>query len=186
MTTEQVLFSTAVESLYRQALKGRLSEVLKLRLRHAGLDLTRPLLPAYPRRVWVRSLELTAEELYPGLEREEALAHLGSAFIEGYAHTLVGGAVMSMSRLLGPGRTLARLTRSLRTSNNYSEARLTAHAANRYALWVNEPADTEGFMEGALRTSLRMAGAREPHVQRVRAGPEACEYVLSWALAEAA
>ena len=77
MTTEQVLFSTAVESLYRQALKGRLSEVLKLRLRHAGLDLNRPLLPAYPRKVWVRSLELTAEELYPGLEREEAMERLG-------------------------------------------------------------------------------------------------------------
>ena len=89
MTTEQVLFSTAVESLYRQALKGRLSEVLKLRLRHAGLDLNRPLLPAYPRRVWVRALELTAEELYPGLEREEAMARLGASFIEGYAHTLV-------------------------------------------------------------------------------------------------
>ena len=186
MTTEQVLFSTAVESLYRQALKGRLSEVLKLRLRHAGLDLNRPLLPAYPRKVWVRSLELTAEELYPGLAREEAMAHLGEAFIQGYSNTLVGSAVMSMSRLLGPGRTLARLTRSLRTANNYSEARLTAHAPNRYALWVNEPEDTEGFMEGVLQAGLRMAGAREPLVQRVRAGPAACEYTLSWALAEAA
>lgn len=186
MTTEQVLFSTAVESLYRQALKGRLSEVLKLRLRHAGLDLNRPLLPAYPRRVWVRALELTAEELYPGLPREEAMEQLGQAFIEGYARTLVGSAVMSMSRLLGPGRTLSRLARSLRTANNYSEARLTAHAANRYALWLNEPADTEGFMEGALRAGLRMAGAREPHISRTRAGPEACEYTLSWALAEAA
>ena len=112
--------------------------------------------------------------------------HLGHAFIEGYAHTLVGSAVMSMSRLLGPGRTLARLTRSLRTANNYSEARLTAHAPNRYALWVNEPSDTEGFMEGVLHAGLRMAGAREPLVQRARSGPAACEYSLSWALAEAA
>ena len=73
-----------------------------------------------------------------------------------------------------------------RTSNNYSEARLTAQAANRYALWVNEPADTEGFMEGALHAGLRMAGAREPLVARARTGPAACEYTLSWALAEAA
>jgi uncharacterized protein (TIGR02265 family) len=186
MSTEQVVFSNTVESLYRQALRGRLSQVLRLRLRHAGLDLDRPLLPGYPRSVWLRALELTGEELYPGMEREDAMRALGHAFIQGYARTLVGTAVMSMSRLLGPGRTLARMTRTLRTSNNYAQARLTAHGPNRYELWMNEPADAEGFMDGVLEAGLRMAGAQAPLVARKRLGQNACEYAISWAVGEAA
>ena len=49
-------------------------------------------------------------------------------FWSGYEKTLVGSALTAMLRVLGPKRTLERMTRNFRTANNYTEVTVEALA----------------------------------------------------------
>ena len=79
MAQERLMFAHAVEALFGRALRGQVTERLKARLRQAGLDLDRPLLPAYPIAVWIAALEISVSEpaYYEGLLKA-ALEEIGT------------------------------------------------------------------------------------------------------------
>jgi uncharacterized protein (TIGR02265 family) len=164
---QRVVFRQVVEALLTHALRGRVTPRLRERLRRAGLDVDRPLLPAYPVSQWAACLDVIAEEAYPHLPREDAFARMAADHVDGYGHTLVGKALYGVMRVLGPRRTLKRMTENLRSSDNYTRVTVTELGAGLWSLHFNTRVVAPGYAEGVIAGLLRVAGAR--NVQAVRA-----------------
>jgi uncharacterized protein (TIGR02265 family) len=120
-----VVFDHTVEGLFLIALKGRLSSVATARLRAEGMDLSNKLLPAYPFATWKRCLEIAVMDLYGKLPRPEGYRRLGHDAVNGMCKTVLGRAMLGVTRLLGPLRALRRLDHNLHSADNYVRARLT-------------------------------------------------------------
>lgn len=115
---QPAFFAPAFEALYLRGLGDEVTPALRQRLAALGLDLSQPLHAAYTFDTWLRCLECTADALHPDVERAEGIARLGLAFLRGFQGTLIGKAIFQMSRLIGVERTLLRMDRNARTTNN--------------------------------------------------------------------
>lgn len=177
---EQVVFEQTIEGLFLRGLKGRLSPRAHQRLKEIGVDLSRGLLPAYPFSTWMRSLEVAAEEVFGSHPTEEAMFKLGETLIEGYQLTLLGRAVLSMAKVLGPRRTLLRSTQNFRSGNNYTETKLSELSPTSAELWMNEVGAYPSFTQGILVAALRAAGAQELKVEVVGYDGHAATYRVGW------
>lgn len=180
MSNERVIFGNTVDSLYRRTLDKDLPQELRARLKTLGMDLDAPLQAAYPHAVWVRCLDEVGRTLHPELPLEGARRQLARRMIEGYAQTVMGAAVLTMARVLGPMRSLGRMTHNFRSGNNFTETRLTVVGPKSADLWFNEPEATEGFVEGVLEEGLERIGVKGLTITRTRQGPESCTYRVQW------
>lgn len=177
---ERLVFGQVVEGLVKHGLKGRLTPALSARLRSEGLDLERPILPAYPVELWVRCLHAIVDLDAPELGREEAFRQLGARMVDGMGETLVGKALFSLLRLIGPRRLVQRLPRDLASSDNYTNATLTELGPTEFRLWMNSNPRLPGYAESLLASMLRMGGAKEPRVEVTRQTDTETEYLLRW------
>lgn len=180
MADELLIFEQTIEALFVRALGGRLTPDCKVRLRQAGLDVDQKLKPAYSFKSWMTFIRIAAEELYPGVPMEEGTFKLGEAHIEGFRETMLGRAVLSLLRVLGPRRTLNRATQNFRAGNNYTESRLTEHGPGQFELWMNEVGDFPAFTAGIIHAGLTIAGAKELRVEPADYDGHACTYRISW------
>ena len=176
--TEKLIFAQTFEGLLR-SLGGKLTPQLVAGLRERGLDTSASLLPAYPLRVWIEVLSFVARQCHAGLAPDAAVAAVGRHFMDGYGETMVGRAMMAMMRLIGPRRTLERVTRQFRTGNNFSETKLTPVGATEYHLWVNE-VQLAGWYVGILSRGLEMAGGREVEVELLQRDAGAGTFRVRW------
>ncbi|RKG85929.1 DUF2378 family protein [Corallococcus terminator] len=174
------VYVQVVEGLLQHGLRGQVSPRLRERLRQAGVDLDRPLLPLYPVPLWTRCLHIVVEETYPGTPREEAFRRLARAHVEGYGATLLGRAVMSVMRLLGPKRVMQRLPEVLRGTDNYTEAVLTELGPAHYELRINSVVDAPGYAEALFEAVLQVGGAQAPRATKLREEQDGTVYVLTW------
>jgi uncharacterized protein (TIGR02265 family) len=177
-TQRRLVFEHTFEGLFRFALRERLSGQAWEALREAGVDLSRPLLPAYSHETWRRSLELAAADIYPRLPRSEAWRHLGRDVANGMVHTLMGRAMVGVARLLGPLRSLRRFNNTLRSADNYVESRVTELSPTACEVWFNEVMEQPSYYQGVLEASLALAGARNVRTRVLgREGPGAVLHV---------
>ena len=123
-----------MEGLFVRALKERLTPALIQELRAAGLDVERPLLPAYSRAVVNATIGIVARALYPTVPIEEAWYQIGKQYLFGTKKTTLGSATLALLRVMGPKRALNRLARTFRTTNNYMEVDLRPQADGRFEL----------------------------------------------------
>lgn len=177
-TREPLVFPQSFEGLIR-ALGDQLDERCVGRLKQVGIDTQGKLAPAYPLEVWLGALKVAADTLAPQLPLEEGAAVVGRRFVEGFSGTLIGGALLTTVRLLGPERMLTRMTRNLRTGTNYLEATLQPLGPGRYALTCR-PVVVAGFYVGLFLAGLEASGARHPSVQVVRREGEEAVYDIAW------
>jgi len=173
-----VVFGNSVESLVR-VLGPALDETVRQKFLALGIDLFKPN-PAYPYELWIQALQLAMNLLWPGVGREVATYRMGRAIFESYGQTVMGKALMALVKVLGPRRALERMSRNLRTTNNYSETRLTEVGPNRYELWVNKVAFPHYF-RGLLEAGLESGGAAEVKVEVGSvSATEGVAFGLSW------
>jgi uncharacterized protein (TIGR02265 family) len=178
---QRVVFAPVVEGLIRHGFQGNVSPRLRERLRMAGLDLDRPLLPAYSVPLWMNCLRIIVEEAYPGVAPEEGFRRLASRHVEGYGHTLFGRAVYRVMRLLGPRRMVQRLPQTLRGTDNYTEADVVELGPREFEMRMNSVFDSPGYVESLFESLLRVTGAESPHVEKTRVEAEHTTYRLTWA-----
>ncbi|HEX8435892.1 DUF2378 family protein [Archangium sp.] len=157
----RLVFEHTIEGLFRFSLRNRLSAPAWQALREVGLDLSKPLLPAYTHETWRRALELTVVDLYPALPRAEGWRNLGREVVNGMVHTLMGRAMVGVARLLGPLRSLRRFNNTLRSADNYVESRLTELSPTSCEVWLNEVMDQPSYYQGVIEACLTLAGARD-------------------------
>ncbi|WP_163997723.1 DUF2378 family protein [Pyxidicoccus caerfyrddinensis] len=179
---QRLVYVQVVEGLLQHGLQGKVSPRLKQRLRQVGVDLDRPLLPAYPVPLWMHCLSVIVEETYPGMPREEAFRRLAETHVQGYGRTVIGRAVYGVMRLLGPRRLVQRLPQTLHATDNYTEAELVERGPTTYEMKMNSVLDQPGYVESLFESMLRVGGAESPKVTRIHVDPEApsSTYQLTW------
>jgi uncharacterized protein (TIGR02265 family) len=180
MANELLVFEQTIEAVFVRGLQGRLPANCKARLRHAGLDLDQRLRPAYPFDAWMAFLRIAAEELYPGQTLEQGAWKLGEACITGFQETMLGRAMLSLLRVLGPRRTLMRATQNFRAGNNYTESRLKELGPHNFELWMNEVGSLPSFTAGIIFAGLKTAGATSIRIEMDGYDGHACTYRISW------
>lgn len=180
MADELLVFEQTIEAMFHRALNGRLTPTCKARLKEAGLDVDQKPRPAYPLVSWMTFLRIAAEELYPGEPLDSAAFKLGLAYMEGFRETMLGRAVLSLLRVLGPRRALARTSQSFRSSNNYQESRLTELGPRHFELWLNEVGSLPTFTSGLIHGGMKVAGARDIHIDLDGYDGHACTYRIKW------
>lgn len=180
MPDNRIVFDTTIEALFVRALNGRLNPQTKARLREAGLDVDKKLLPAYTFEQWKNFLAIGAEGAFPHLAPEQAHQELGRLLIDGYRSTFIGRALFPLLNLLGPRRGLDRLSRSFRSGNNYTETRFVEVGANTYDLWMNETTDYPQFMQGILLEGTRDFKVDRFDVNILKKDSEGVTFRISW------
>ncbi len=180
MADDRLTFSPTVEALFLKGMGSQLTPALRERLAAAGLDLSRPLLPAYPAGRVAEWIELVLPEVYPGEPRPEALRRLGRRSVDAYTETAVGRALLSMLRLVGLRRVLQRMTSAMRTGGNYLETHCTVHGPADVELWINDVNGMPEYFEGMLVATAAMCRV-EAEVSLVAVSPPACTLRVRWA-----
>ena len=161
--SQPLVFSHSLQSLLSRAFPSGVPAALKEKLRGMGVELERPLLPAYPKDTWSRCVEHGARYAFPAEPRELGWRRMGERMVEGYQETMIGRAMFSTLRLLGPRRMLLRSQKSFRSGNNYTEVRLTDVAPTVLDVWFNETDEVlRQFTLGLVLAGMRSAGAEEP------------------------
>ncbi len=176
----ELVFEQAIEGLFKMALRPRMTEQLEARLLQAGLDLSRPLRPAYPRAEWNDFVRIAAESLWPGKSPEVAYRELGRALIDGYTQTLMGKAIASIVKLIGPRRMLERMTRNLRSGGNFNLTRVTDLAPQEVEFWINEPYLHPAYVAGMLEAALQLSGAKGVALAVLARDGQGCTYRIHW------
>jgi len=176
---ERWVFEHAVDGLFRGPLRDRLSASALQALCEVGIDLSKPLLPAYSSETWGRALHIAAADLSTELPHEASWRRLGQELINGLVHTLVGGAMVNVATLLGPLRFLRRLNSTLRNADNYVEARLQDVSPTSCEVWINDVMEQPAYYRGVLEALITLAGGREARTRLL-----SCEGRGAWFLAE--
>lgn len=182
MATEQLVFGTTIEGLFLKGLKGKIDARLTQDLRERGLDLERPLLPAYPRTVVNALIHHTAITLFPELPIEEAFYRVGKHVTPGQAATLLGSAALKLVSLVGPRRTLERLSRTFASTNNYMTVNLRKLGDTSWELELHPSNEYPLYMAAVLEDVLTLAGAKDLSVRVAKHDKEReqCVYAITW------
>lgn len=155
--SERLFFAHTVEANFLRAFPP--TAAARARYAAAGLDLSRPLLPAYPYDVWRRCLAIQREEYFPGLEPEVAGRRQGARYVASYFETMLGRALLALLRLIGPARVLARMSANFRSGNNFSAVSVSFPAERTARLEVNDVfAESPAYVVGMLEEGMRLAG----------------------------
>jgi uncharacterized protein (TIGR02265 family) len=175
---EPLAFASMVEGLRRAM--GTLDERTHRKFEELGLPMRGKMEQTYPRDLWVRVCLFAGQQLNPTFSPEQQRVALGRRFVQGYAETLVGKALLAAMRVLGPKRALARLERSFRTGNNYSRVTFRETEGGGIELDVLGAPYPEWY-EGMVYESLVVTGAKDIEVKAVKfQPPELTTYRVSF------
>lgn len=175
---EKLAFGHSMEAILSAA-KPVLDAQLISALQSVGLDPTKKLLPAYPADLTRKVVLLCALALNPTKPEGEALRAFGRRFIQRYGDSLIGKALLTASRLLGPKKMLDRVASQFRTANNYLETKVTHLAPGSAELWCNDIAHGAWF-EGIIVEMLENAGGKEPRALVSKSDASGTVFSISW------
>lgn len=176
----EVVYESTVDVLFRRALKSRMTERCRARLKEAGIDLDAPLKSTYPRLTFIRGLIIATEDLFPGMLRDKAMFELGGLVFSHFSETLVGRTALTLMKILGPRRTLGRMTQSYQSSNNFMEARVTERAPTHVELWLSQCSGVPTYYLGGIYRAFTLIGVQGLDVGVKAIEGNACVLAISW------
>ncbi|MCC6338337.1 MAG: DUF2378 family protein [Myxococcales bacterium] len=177
--TEKLYFENAFHSTFGVALKDKLTSHFRARLK-AELDLDlEKLRPAYPYTTLVSAIRMTQAELFPGVPSEESEAQLGALAFRGFASTMIGRAIVQITKLLGPARSLARMTHNTKSSMNFMDLASRKLGPGCYELETDEIGELPFFYQGMFQEGLS-ATAKNLRVEVVSTDGHHVLYRISW------
>ncbi len=174
---ERVVFGTSMEGIHRALTPPTPQE--KAAFVKAGVVDGR-FASAYPLDQYMEILDACANSRFADAEPLERYTRVGRLFWAGYEKTLVGAALTALLRVLGPRRTLDRMTRNFRTANNYTECSVETLAPNHHFVRVNYVA-RPGFYLGIIESGCVRAGAKDLSVTFVESTNESPVFEVKWA-----
>jgi uncharacterized protein (TIGR02265 family) len=175
----QVVYKEPFEQLLKYGIRERLTPALKQRLKAAGFDCD-DVKPQYPKEIFTPCVEAAREALYPGLPREEGLFRLGESLVEGATQTVMGKAMLSMGKLVGPEKTLLRSHLQYRGGTNFTEVRLSKLGERHYEFWMNDGAEIPQFGAGTLAATIKYTGGKDVRVVAAKIEPPALTFDIRW------
>jgi uncharacterized protein (TIGR02265 family) len=192
---EPVAFDQLMEGLLLHAMKDRLDTEAQRKLLALGVDVSRPLVSAYPLATLLGTLKLCAELRYPELPREEARYQLGLRTLEGFGSTPMGKALFGMARTWGPRRMLGHMTRVFQTGINFARARsaelpggdleVTVEVLPEYRASIHHrPGLDPYFIRGIITQLMEVCGARAPVTLMPPKDPEGLSFSYRVSMAQ--
>ncbi|MCU0695417.1 MAG: DUF2378 family protein [Myxococcaceae bacterium] len=179
MSGDRPIPGKLVKGVFQRVLFADLSAELIAALAGAGLDLSVPVQEAYPRPVWYRSIELTADSLFPDGDQASRLRRLGRHVIEVLeARKLLKGPWLSMAKLMGPRRALKQ---AAEMGGQYSPVQLDVRERSSRELEVTVAEDQQAeFLAGLLEGLVGVLGGKAPAVRVESAGNGRAVMAASW------
>jgi uncharacterized protein (TIGR02265 family) len=135
---------------------------------------------AYPLIQYTDLLDACGESRFSHLAPLERFAEVGRLFMKGYEKTLIGNALLAVLRVLGPKRTLERMTRNFRTANNYTEVTVEPLAPNHHRVRITH-VTRPGLFVGLLEVGCTYAGAKDLSVTLLEHAGQVAQYEVKWA-----
>ena len=175
---ERLIFSPSVEALLIRGVGDQLTDELRAEVREMGIDLSRPLLPAYSTAVWNRVVDHIATSLHPELSMSEAQYELGQSTVYGFERTTLGKAMVAVSKLIGPRRALLRFAGSSRSSNNYSSMEAREISPNEIEMIACPFEGDSEYVRGCLCALIDLTGGKNGDVEVVAYDEEQERLVL--------
>ena len=105
---------------------------------------------------------------------------LGARAVDVFAESVMGSAMFGLLRVIGPMRTIGRMTKNFRTGANYIDTRATQMGPSAFDIWFNEVNGMDGFYRGMLESGLRHVGAKGLKVDVTACDTHECAYRASW------
>ena len=173
----KLIFGHALEGLLRTLGPERSAQDAQV-LRQLGLD-PEALEVTYPLETQVALVDYLAQSRWGHLPREEAYAAVGRAAVLAYESTLLGRVLLQMLRVLGPERMLYRLTKTLRSINNYTETQVRELGPGHFEVWLNV-SPRPHFTRGMLEQGLIGAGARNVRGGLMAGSDGGAVFYLRW------
>lgn len=174
---DKVVFGNSMEGLWRALEPHTPAEAEAFK--RAGVTGGKGFQPAYPLPVYLAILDACAQGRFAGQDALEQYTRVGRLFFGGYEKTLVGQALMAVMRVIGPRRTLERMTRNFRTANNFTEAEAESLTATHHRL-VMKHVTYPGFYRGILLSGIERAGARDAVVEFLGREGHVATYEVRW------
>jgi uncharacterized protein (TIGR02265 family) len=177
---EPVVFGHALETLLAAA--EPLTPTTLAALERLGVSPLRPLQAAYPCAVMPEAIRLLARAEAPSGDTEAAEYALGQRFAERSRQSKLGAAMHDFARVVGAERMLLRMSRNIRSTNNYLEAvvtprdedtgwRLLIRPVAEFARVPGLRAEPPHFIRGLLTAALQQAGAPSARVELLHHDP---------------
>jgi uncharacterized protein (TIGR02265 family) len=179
MAEQQLWFSHAIHALFVTGLGARLTPAVRARIESHGITLDK-LAPAYPIKDAVAACRSILPLLYPRLDEQAGFRQLGVSFMQGYAESLVGRAMVQMMKLIGPRRTLERMQKNFRTGGNYLETRFKVLSPNSVELWISDVTEMPGFYAGMIEEGGRMIGTKNLRIVSTPDAGPAWTLTVTW------
>jgi uncharacterized protein (TIGR02265 family) len=180
--TQKLWFTQPIEGLFVRGIGARMTPSLNADLLGLGLDLTN-LQPGYEDEVVVKAIRHSASVLFPTLSEPQGLHQMGQLFMQGFASTFLGKALVQFTKVIGPRRSLARMERNFRTGVNFVEAKFTSLGKGKAQLWFNDVTGIPEFYAGTLQLGAEFSGGEDVKVtfEPSRPGSPECTFVITWA-----
>jgi uncharacterized protein (TIGR02265 family) len=176
--SEKVVFEHTVESVIRLLARPIPPEQIA-GLDALGIDLSKPLLPAYPAVTHSALIDFVARQRFPELPKEPAEFELGRAFVHTYTQTVMGRAIRGLVWTIGPHRALERMTRTFRTANNYTDTRLKRLGPASYELWFNFTI-SPSYFQGIVHETLTLCVLKGLEVKLSSVQGDEVTLLVSW------
>jgi len=177
-STGWFVYEHTVEGLFYRALRARITPPLEEKLRTLGIDLKgKP--KSVPHKEWVQALHLVATELFDG-PVDTRFRKLGNSVMLHHEETVMGKAVITVMRLMGPKRVLNRINSTLRSGNNYIQATLAPTGPTSWEGSVNECNGNPHYIAGVIEQGLIISGAKEVKVDVSDFDGHSAMFKLAW------
>lgn len=180
MTEERLEFGPAISGLFIDTLGKEITPSIRAALKAEGVDLDKPLLPAYPAKTFEKSVRIVSRSLYASLPEDEALRLLGRRAVEGLNTNFLGRALVMVARTMGLRRTMLRVDRAFRNSNNYMRVEPRELSPTSTEFTFNTVNGTPTYFEGVFLAVIEMFGGRDARVQVEQLDGERHRFVLNW------
>jgi uncharacterized protein (TIGR02265 family) len=174
---EKVVFGPSVEALWRAMRPPNAAELEAFAA--AGVRDGHGFDAAYPLAPYLKIMDACAKSRFGHLPEQAAYVEVGHLFVEGFARTVIGQALLSIMRVMGPRRTLQRMTRAFRAANNYTEVSIEPVSNTVYRMRVNFVL-RPGFYIGVMEHTFAHAGARDVRVTMVEYENQAPIFEVRW------
>lgn len=156
--TERYFYTAAMEAQFLKAWPATAPGLVDA-YRDAGLDVTKPLLPAYDYATWRRCLAAQRAALLPGRTLDAACEEQGRRYVASYFETTMGAALKVLLRVLSTRRILERMSQNFRSNNSFSVVTMTSTGKTSAELEVNDVfAESPQYLKGLLEHGFACIG----------------------------
>ena len=173
---EQLVFSSSMEGMWRALQPPTPLEAAAFA--RAGIT-GKGFQAAYPLLQYTDLLDACGASRFGHLAPLEKFTKINQLFMKGYENTIIGQALMAVLRVLGPRRTLERMTRNFRTANNYTEVTVESFAANHHKVRVTH-VTRPGLFVGLLGSGCAIAGAKGLSILLLEHQAQVALYEVKW------